>query len=1138
METHHIVLLQEHWLFQFQLNLLGEINPDIKFVGKAVDMNDNIQPSHVPRGFGGVAVLWKKECDHIIKNIDDGNERIQGIELLDNLEKPLLILSVYLPTKGCHDLDTFKDCVDQLHVIVQKYNQTHDILIGGDINEDLSKNQTDNRSRYLYKFITECHLEFTTEGNTFTNSIGRECSEIDYFLYNKNSRRNFSKKVILNKIETNTSDHYPISITLDINLNERKSYEAKNQNRRVNWNKIDTEQYAELISNAIVDKGLNARGNENLTITNIDQTIFEINKIIKETTDICIPDKKAKKKKGQLQIWNSNISEAYKKMKSANIDWYEAGKPKKDHPTITKRKEGKQLFRRVYRTELAMKDLCLKEKILNTKTKDTKTFHMLLNLQRKSTRGCIQDLYINNEFLSGEENVMEGFKTHFEALAQPIHEETFNYDKDKDIEQEVEIILQLVKSVDIDPPSRCEVQKAVNAMNRGKAADKYELTIESIQFGGDSLLGMIHDIIILIFKEGLIPEILKVGLLSPVFKNKGSIFDVKNYRGITILPVICKIIETILKFRIQPQTDKVQCSLQRGFTKKTAPLNAAFILEELRREALDLGLMLIIIFLDAKSAFDVVVHQNLIRRLYHLGINDKHLSLIHDLHKNAVSAIKFNGRISENFPINQGVRQGGILSADLYKIYIDPLLHQIQKSNFGMKIGHIHCGATACADDITLNSTNFEDAQIMLNLAYDFSCKEHYKLQPQKSVVIQMNSKSKDNKLSTDLKMKDKILPKVQKATHLGIQRSDTDKDTINNTVNENIKKARRTAYSLMSAGFHGNNGLDASTCIHILKIYIIPTLLYGLEIIIPDKRNMEKLEQYLKKTTKQILSLPQNVPETVPYILSGLIPIEGQIHIKILVFMYSICLLPDNSTEKQIAQRQLMVKDNNSNSWLIAVKKIIWKYDLPNIYLLLEKPYSKYQWKKLVYQEVHKFWKHHIVETSKLYKNLDFLNIEIYTPGKQHPLIYISTSSLKDFTRIPIKLKLVSGAYIFQLNRSKFKNNQCDPVCQLCGMEDEDISHFLLRCNILESIRQNAYSELAYEFVKLTNQQFCNLSDKEKISIILDSSTLLSKNNNSSRFNITIQKLKCLEYQCRRLVYNLHSARYKMLQNIKGRRQ
>jgi hypothetical protein len=44
---------------------------------------------------------------------------------------------------------------------------------------------------------------------------------------------------------------------------------------------------------------------------------------------------------------------------------------------------------------------------------------------------------------------------------------------------------------------------------------------------------------------------------------------------------------------------------------------------------------------------------------------------------------------------------------------------------------------------------------------------------------------------------------------------------TIN--VEKNIKKARRSAYGLFGGGYHGNNGLDPDTLIHLLKTYITP---------------------------------------------------------------------------------------------------------------------------------------------------------------------------------------------------------------------------------------------------------------------------------------------------------------------------
>jgi hypothetical protein len=39
-----------------------------------------------------------------------------------------------------------------------------------------------------------------------------------------------------------------------------------------------------------------------------------------------------------------------------------------------------------------------------------------------------------------------------------------------------------------------------------------------------------------------IPDILKIGILFPVFKNKSDCKNAKNYRGITVTPTLSKII--------------------------------------------------------------------------------------------------------------------------------------------------------------------------------------------------------------------------------------------------------------------------------------------------------------------------------------------------------------------------------------------------------------------------------------------------------------------------------------------------------------------------------------------------------------------------------------------------------------------
>jgi hypothetical protein len=49
--------------------------------------------------------------------------------------------------------------------------------------------------------------------------------------------------------------------------------------------------------------------------------------------------------------------------------------------------------------------------------------------------------------------------------------------------------------------------------------------------------------------------------------------------------------------------------------------------------------------------------------------------------------IKWKGEFSEGFTIEQGVRQGGTLSADLYKIYVNQLLDILDCAGVGAKIG-------------------------------------------------------------------------------------------------------------------------------------------------------------------------------------------------------------------------------------------------------------------------------------------------------------------------------------------------------------------------------------------------------------------------------------------------------------------
>ena len=137
---------------------------------------------------------------------------------------------------------------------------------------------------------------------------------------------------------------------------------------------------------------------------------------------------------------------------------------------------------------------------------------------------------------------------------------------------------------------------------------------------------------------GVVPDLIKTGLLTPVYKNKGSRNKSTSYRCITVLPVLNKIIEAIIKIRIQPNILQTQNPSQRGFTAKTSPLNAAFIIEELKRNSKDDKELLSVTLLDAKFAFDVV---NTDHRIWSIA------------YQNATGAVKWKGQTSTFFKVSQ-----------------------------------------------------------------------------------------------------------------------------------------------------------------------------------------------------------------------------------------------------------------------------------------------------------------------------------------------------------------------------------------------------------------------------------------------------------------------------------------------------
>ena len=219
----------------------------------------------------------------------------------------------------------------------------------------------------------------------------------------------------------------------------------------------------------------------------------------------------------------------------------------------------------------------------------------------------------------------------------------------------------------------------VRSFKNNKAQDIYGISAEHLKLAPDLLFRILALLMNTILDNGYVPPQLKQGVLTPVLKKKKDATLPTNYRGITVLSIIGKVLERVLQNRTPAPIDECQSRLQRGFTNKSSAINAALILSETQNEAKENGHPLKLVTLDACNVFDVVWQDSLLRKLCKIGIHGSLWLSMSNLYSDATSVVKWQGRTSSPFEIKKGVRQGGILSTMHSKLFINDLLLLLQR---------------------------------------------------------------------------------------------------------------------------------------------------------------------------------------------------------------------------------------------------------------------------------------------------------------------------------------------------------------------------------------------------------------------------------------------------------------------------
>ena len=126
-------------------------------------------------------------------------------------------------------------------------------------------------------------------------------------------------------------------------------------------------------------------------------------------------------------------------------------------------------------------------------------------------------------------------------------------------------------------------------------------------------------------------------------------------------------------------------------------------------------------FLDFRKAFDTVWRNGLLSVAWNLGIRGRVWNILNSLYQNVQCNVKLGDIVTDFFNVEEGVKQGCVLSPILFCLYINELSKMLDEYDVGIHIMGVNIKCLFWADDVVLIANNDYDLQRMLNIAAEFS---------------------------------------------------------------------------------------------------------------------------------------------------------------------------------------------------------------------------------------------------------------------------------------------------------------------------------------------------------------------------------------------------------------------------------
>ena len=282
-----------------------------------------------------------------------------------------------------------------------------------------------------------------------------------------------------------------------------------------------------------------------------------------------------------------------------------------------------------------------------------------------------------------------------------------------------------------------EVERAVKQLKIGKAPGEDEVIAELLKGANEECIRALWQVFARCFEQEEIPEEWARGLIVPIPKN-AEVRKVENYRGITLLSIVGKTYVAVLNDRLKRwmEDSKVVVEEQAGFREGYSPVDQVYVLSEIIQRQKRRKKAWYCAFLDIKRAYDVVWRDALWVRLWMCGVRGKMWRVIRKLYAKTESCVLVENQRTEWSRCDVGVRQGCVMSPNLFSLFINGMAEEIKAAAKGIAWADKRVCLLMFADDVVLLAEEEKDLETMLEVAHRYSKRWRFQFNAAKCKVM------------------------------------------------------------------------------------------------------------------------------------------------------------------------------------------------------------------------------------------------------------------------------------------------------------------------------------------------------------------------------------------------------------------